>query len=112
MLDWIDPESWDAFKAMRKAIKAPLTPYAEKLIVRELVKLKIAGQDPQACLDQSIANSWRDVFPVRDKGIQHQATPSNAEFERYEAELKLPPADPAKRRAAIEAAKAAIKRVA
>jgi hypothetical protein len=66
---WIDPESWGAFKAMRKAIKAPLTPYAEKLVIRELVKLKSAGNDPQACLDQSIMNSWRDVFPLRDKGV-------------------------------------------
>jgi hypothetical protein len=66
---WIDPESWEAFKAMRKAIKAPLTPYAEKLVIRELVKLKSAGNDPQACLDQSIMNSWRDVFPPRDKGV-------------------------------------------
>ena len=112
MLDWIDPESWAAFVDMRKRIKAPLTPYAEKLIARELVRLKVAGHDPQACLDQSIMNGWRDVFPLRDKGIVQTAAPSNAEFERYEAELKLPPVDPAKRRAAIDAAKAAIKRVA
>jgi hypothetical protein len=69
MLDWIDPESWQAFIDMRKKIKAPLTPYAEKLIIRELVKLKTSGHDPQACLDQSIMNSWRDVFPLRDKGL-------------------------------------------
>lgn len=74
MLEWIDPESWDAFREMRKKIKAPLTPYAEKLILRELVKLKIAGHDPQNCLDQSIANSWRDVFPLRDKGLSVSAS--------------------------------------
>jgi hypothetical protein len=66
---WINPESWEAFRAMRKSIKAPLTPYAEKLVIRELVKLKSGGHDPQACLDQSIMNSWRDVFPPRDKGV-------------------------------------------
>jgi hypothetical protein len=74
MLDWIDPESWLAFREMRKKIKAPLTPYAEKLILRELVKLKQAGHDPQCCLDQSICNCWRDVFPLRDKGISKQST--------------------------------------
>lgn len=110
MLDWIDPESWQAFCDMRKRIKAPLTPYAEKLIVRELVKLKSAGHDPQACLDQSIMNSWRDVFPVRDKGIKSAS--SNADFERYVREASEPLADPAKRRAAIELAKSSIKRVA
>ena len=66
---WIDPESWAAFHEMRRKLKAPLTAYAEKLIIRELVRLKSAGQDPQACLDQSIMNGWRDVFPLRDKGI-------------------------------------------
>ncbi len=69
MLEWIDPDSWTAFCEMRKKIKAPLTPYAEKLIMRELCKLKASGNDPQACLDQSIMLGWRDVFPVRDKGL-------------------------------------------
>jgi hypothetical protein len=69
MLEWIDPECWCAFCEMRRKIKAPLTPYAEKLIARELVKLKTAGHDPQACLEQSIMNGWRDVFPLRDKGL-------------------------------------------
>ena len=54
MLEWIDPASWQAFIEMRRKLKAPLTPYAEKLIMRELVKLKASGNDPQACLDQSI----------------------------------------------------------
>lgn len=66
---WITQESWEAFHLARKTLKAPLTAYAEKLIVMELVRLKSAGHDPQACLDQSIMNSWRDVFPVRDKGL-------------------------------------------
>jgi hypothetical protein len=109
MLEWIAPDSWAAFLDMRKRIKAPLTPYAEKLIVRELVKLKTAGHDPQACLDQSIMLGWRDVFPVRDKGLALRYT--NEEFERLDAERKLPPVDPAKRRAAIDIATAAIKRM-
>ncbi len=67
--DWIDLESWEAFHEMRRKIKAPLTTYAERLIIGELVKLKGGGEDPQLCLDQSIMNGWRDVFRLRDKGI-------------------------------------------
>ena len=111
MLEWIDPESCQAFHDMRRRIKAPLSPYAEKLIVRELVKLKTAGHDPQACLDQSIMLGWRDVFPVRDKGIK-SAAPGNADFERYVREASEPPADRAKARAALDMALGAIKRVA
>jgi hypothetical protein len=64
---WIEEESWSAFEEMRKKIKAPLTPYAGKLILRELCKLKAMGEDPQECLDQSIRNGWRDVYPLKDK---------------------------------------------
>lgn len=67
---WITPESWDAFEEMRKKIKAPLTIYASKLIIRELCKLKAMGEDPQECLDQSIRNGWRDVYPLKDKGCK------------------------------------------
>mgnify|MGYP000184471998 CR=1 FL=1 len=108
MLEGISTDCWEAFIEMRRRIRAPLTPYAEKLICRELAKLKSAGQDPQACLEQSVMLGWRGVFPVRDLGITAR---SNAEFERYEAERKEAPADPERRRAAIEMAKAAIKRV-
>jgi hypothetical protein len=83
---WIDPESWEAFRVMRKAIKAPLSPYAEKLIVMQLVRLKAAGEDPQACLDQSIMLCWRDVFPVRDKNIRQGATAA-ADTAAYLAEM-------------------------
>ena len=84
MLNWIEPDTWAAFVEMRKKLKAPLTPYAEKLVIRELVKLKTAGHDPQACLDQSIMNSWRDVFPVRDKGL---STAPQAETWKPEAPI-------------------------
>mgnify|MGYP000010410038 FL=1 len=106
---WITPESWEAFHVMRRTIKAPLTPYAEKLVVLELCKLKAAKEDPQACLDQSILNGWRDVFPVRDKGVRSSA-PSNQDFERYKAESSLPRADPERVKAALAAC--GIKRVA
>ena len=67
MLDWISTESWEAFKEMRRKMRAPLTPYGEKLIERELVLLKSMGQDPQACLDQSIMLGWKGVFELRER---------------------------------------------
>lgn len=99
MLDWIEPEAWSAFCEMRRKIKAPLTPYAEKLILRELVRLKSAGQDPQACLDQSIRNGWRDVYPLRDKGlpaaVDNLAKTSDylREFDQHKAQATKPPVD-------------------
>lgn len=64
--DWIDREAWDGFAAMRKRERHPLTDRAAKLIVRELTKFRDEGIDPNASLDQSTRNGWRDVF--RPKG--------------------------------------------
>ena len=85
---WVTQESWDAFVAMRKLIKAPLTIYAGKLIVSELCKLKASGESPQDCLDQSIRNGWRDVFPVRDKQLKQRVSYStDTPSDIYEAQL-------------------------
>ena len=110
MLDWIDPESWLAFHEMRKKIRAPLTPYAEKLILRELVKLKQAGHDPQCCLDQSICNCWRDVFPLRDKGIAKRSTTVD-ETRAYLDSQRMTPEQQAASRKAAPAALGALRRV-
>ena len=80
MIQWISSESWEAFRLMRKQIKAPLTPYAEKLIMMELVKLKAAGHDPQACLDQSIMLGWRDVWPPKEKGLAKLDTDKTQDY--------------------------------
>jgi hypothetical protein len=106
MLDWIEPDSWAAFVEMRRKIKAPLTPYAEKLILRELCKLKAAGNDPQACLDQSIMNSWRDVFPLRDKGISKVPSHTTWQPEKGLTEAEQVAANEA-RRAAMSAVRRA-----
>jgi hypothetical protein len=85
---WITPESWQAFEEMRKKIKAPLTMYASKLIVSELCKLKASGDNPQDCLDQSIRNGWRDVFPVRDKQLKTRVSyESGTPNDVYERQL-------------------------
>lgn len=110
---WISAESWKAFEDMRKKIKAPLTDYAAKLIVTELCKLKSSGEDPQACLDQSIRNGWRDVFPQRDKGLRAASSmleATQAHFANMEAARLASQTPEAKR--AKEAAMAAIRRVA
>lgn len=90
--EWISPESWEAFHESRRKIRAPLTAYAERLIIIELVKLKAAREDPQACLDQSIRLGWRDVFPVRDKGLQQTSTGELARIKAQEAVATKPPA--------------------
>lgn len=112
MLDWITPESWDAFKDMRRKMRAPLTPYAEKLICRELVRLKSLGHDPQACLDQSIMLAWRDVFPLRERAaaMNGRGTGAIEEIREHQARPETPEQREAARRA-LDLARQAVRRV-
>lgn len=62
----ISAEMADAFIAHRKAIKAPLTDQAAKLIVKA-----ISGHhSPDEVVGQSIMNGWRGVFPDRVNASQ------------------------------------------
>lgn len=69
-LEMLTPKVREVFAeyvAMRKKIKKPLTTYAERLAVKKLIDL--AGKDEQkqiAVLEQSIANSWQGLFPLKD----------------------------------------------
>lgn len=63
--DWLDEGLWIEFKAMRQRIRAPMTPKAEALTIRDLQKLKADGFNPNHALERSIANSWRGVFPPK-----------------------------------------------
>lgn len=71
--DWIDPEAWEGFVQMRKTIKKPLTDRAKKLALKELVKLRMEGQDPNEVLDQSTLKCWSGLFAVKGKAATPQA---------------------------------------
>ena len=63
--DWLPADAWDGYLEMRKRIKKPMTDYAMKLAVGELGKLRDAGQDPEAVLNQSTMKSWQGLFEVK-----------------------------------------------
>jgi hypothetical protein len=58
---------WLEFVEMRKKIRRPMTPKAAELIHRKLAKLKSEGNDPVEVVEQSIRNSWQDVFAVKEE---------------------------------------------
>ena len=62
---YIDNELWDEFWAMRKKMgtRAPVTEFAKKLILKELMKFHTEGYDANNSLEQSIMKGWRGVFP-------------------------------------------------
>lgn len=63
--DWLPSSEWEAYVEMRQRIRAPMTPAAKVLEIRELTKLRADGDDPTAVLEQSIRKSWRGLFPIK-----------------------------------------------
>lgn len=84
---FIDKEAWAGFVESRlsKGKAHPFTERAAKLILLELYKLKALGEDPNACLDQSVIHGWSGVFPVK----KQQATRAPETFrERDERQAR------------------------
>lgn len=65
---WVPPEPWAAFVEMRRAGKSPFTEQAMRLAVADLEKLRDAGCDPGAVLNQSVMRAWRGLFAVKTEG--------------------------------------------
>lgn len=63
--DWIDKETWEAFLEMRKKKRAIPTEKAKQLLIKELERLKAAGNDPNEVLNQSIMRNYTGVFPLK-----------------------------------------------
>lgn len=70
---WLSEDLWKEFLRMRKSIKKPPTDFAQFLVLKTLYDLKAAGHDPVACLEQSIVNSWADVYELKAKKATRQA---------------------------------------
>lgn len=56
------------FRSHRRNIGSPLTPEAERRLLKKLETLQREGNDPVKMLEQSIDNGWRGVFPVKGEG--------------------------------------------
>jgi uncharacterized protein YdaU (DUF1376 family) len=63
--DWIPESAWQGFVESRKASKGSFTDRAKMLIINQLKTMQAEGQDVGAVLDQSVANGWKGVFPLK-----------------------------------------------
>ena len=78
-------ETFEEFKQIRKALKAPATKKAEKLILNKLVKfsnkdIKIAIE----ILERSIENGWKGVFELNSFNQQKEETTSKRVWNTYD----------------------------
>ena len=64
---WLPMPEWNGYIAMRKKKRAVMTDRAIELRLADLKTMLDEGQDIAAVLDQSTANGWTDVYPVKEK---------------------------------------------
>jgi hypothetical protein len=76
---WLDRRVWSEFKKMRQTMKAPITHFAEGLLLTKLNRFREAGHDPNEILNTSIENSWRGVFEPKRPATTYQIPTPRAE---------------------------------
>lgn len=63
--EWIPADAWKGFEELRRKMRKPLTDRARTIAVNKLEKLRMAGQDVQAVIDQTIEHSWDTFYAVK-----------------------------------------------
>ena len=60
--------TWEEFRKHRQEIKKPMTPRAEKMILKELSVLSVGDTDKAVkILEQSIGSGWTSIYGLKDK---------------------------------------------
>jgi hypothetical protein len=71
--DYVSQTVFMDFRTHRTKIKKPMTDHAASLLVKELIKLKESGYDPNECLNTAILNGWQMPYPPKEaKTLQDQ----------------------------------------
>lgn len=79
-------EALDGFVEMRKKIKAPLTEHAFSLLLKKLDGMGNTDEEKAAIVNQSVMNSWKGLFPLKQEVRQHGTSRDNSRealAERY-----------------------------
>lgn len=61
-------------------MRKPLSDHARTLAVGELDKLRAAGNNPSAVLNQSTLRGWTGLFPVNDRDTRQAPPPPKTKY--------------------------------
>lgn len=64
--DWLDLDSWAAWKRHRRAMRKPMTVDAERLAVRSLERLRTEGYPPRQVIENAIERGWQALYAPKD----------------------------------------------
>jgi len=74
--DWIPADAWAGYVDMRKKQRKPMTDRAIELRIRDLTAFRDNGDDITAILDQSTANGWTDLYPLKERRATPRQSPT------------------------------------
>jgi len=66
--DFVNAQIWEMYKKHRGS---KFSANSQSLILKTLAKAKLNGHDPNAMLEQSIANGWQGVFEPKSQGANY-----------------------------------------
>ena len=64
--NWVPLEAWEAWLEVRKLRKIPNTERALRIALAKLDRLRAAGQNVEAVIDQSVERGWTTFYPYRE----------------------------------------------
>lgn len=67
----IDRDLWRDFIDLRKKLKAQNTERAINTLISDLTEFQLQGMDPNEVIERSIVNSWKGVYPLKQRGGTH-----------------------------------------
>ena len=79
-------ETLGEFIKMRQRIRKPMTNYALTLMLKKLDKLGSTPKEKIDLLNQSIVNSWQDVYPLKQNGQKKSDQWDDRYYKPYEGE--------------------------
>lgn len=69
---------WQDFRDHRRRLRAPMTPRAESILLRQIEELREQGHDPTAMIEQSIARGWKGIFAGDGDGKRRKQTATDS----------------------------------
>lgn len=81
-VDGLDLSAWDVWSAYRIEIRRPLKQASIPAAQR---KLAAFGAEQSAVVEQSIANGWQGLFPLKANGAGHQGEPRRTRYDELAA---------------------------
>lgn len=73
---WVPETAWAGYLELRKSKRAPNSDHAKNLVIKNLNKLRLEGEDPGAVLDQSVTRGWTGLFPTKGNGGRNVRQPT------------------------------------